>query len=214
LERIPLPFGFETSVSGIEQAEADKLPDVPVSNRLAAALERAGSAGSAALELQPPPSAASDAVGTRSVPASVPAVDPWLQPLPPRLRNARKTVLANGRGSENMVLALREYNKEQRDDPRGHLLLGQLYLNRFWRADALAQFSTAMAIDPSARGAPEVLNGLMVLVIQGAVAAEAQRAIINHFGAEAVPAIDKAIADAKEPKLAGRLRWLRSRVTN
>jgi serine/threonine protein kinase len=214
LERMPLPLGIETSVSAIEQAEAAKLHEVPVSSRLTAALERAGTAGSAALELEPPPSAAGGATDAKNAPANVPAVDPWLQPLPAKLRPARKSALANGRGSENMILSLREYNKDQRDDPRGHLLLGQLYLNRFWRADALAQFSTALAIDPSARGAPEVLNGLMMLVMHGGLGSEAERVIINRFGSEAVPAIDKALADAKEPKLLSRLRWLRSRVTN
>jgi hypothetical protein len=112
------------------------------------------------------------------------------------------------------VLALRDYNKEQREDPRGHLLLGQLYLNRFWRADALAQFSTALAIDPSARGAPEVLNGLIALVVHGGLAPEAERLVVNRFGSEAVPAIDKALADTKDSKVAARLRWLRSRLTN
>lgn len=214
LDRVPLPFGLETSVSSIEQAEADKLRDVHASSRLAAALERAGGAGSAALEIEPPPPAPGGAADTEDTPANVPAVDPWLRPLPAKLRLARKAALGNSRGSENMVLALRDYNKEQRDDPRGHLLLGQLYLNRFWRTDALAQFSIAIAIDPSARGAPEVLNGLMALVIHGGLAPEAERVIINRFGSEAVPAIDRALADTKEPKVAARLRRLRSRVTN
>jgi serine/threonine protein kinase len=203
---LALPDSIETSVSAIERAATEQA--MPMSNRLAAALERAGNAGS--------PSIAFDqlsVMGAKAVPANVPAVDPWLQPLPPKLKAARKAAVTNGRGSENMVLALRDYNKDQREDPRGHLLLGQLYLNRFWRADALTQFSTAMAIDPSSRGAPEVLPGLVMLVVQGDAAPAAERTIINRFGSEAVPAIDKAIADTKDAKVAARLRWLRSRLT-
>jgi hypothetical protein len=111
-----------------------------------------------------------------------------------------------------MILALRAYNREQRDDPRGHLLLGQLYLNRFWRADALSQFSIALTLDPSARGAPEVLPGLLALVAQGEQAQQANRLIISRFGAEAVPAIDNAIARQRDSKAQARLRWLRSRL--
>jgi hypothetical protein len=191
---------------------------LPLSNRLAVALERAGSAGTPALALEPPadPAAAGSSATAKYSPANVPAVDPWQQPLPSKLRAARKTVLANGRGSENLVLAIREYNKDQREDPRGHLLLGQLYLTRYWRADALSQFAIAMTIDPSSRGAPEVLPGLMALVIQGELAPAAERLIVNRYGSEAVPAIDKALADtkdAKDPKIASRLRWLRIRVS-
>ena len=218
VERLPLPAAIETSVSAIERAEPDPQPALPLSNRLAVALERAGSAGTPALALEPPadPAAAGSSATAKYSPANVPAVDPWQQPLPSKLRAARKTVLANGRGSENLVLAIREYNKDQREDPRGHLLLGQLYLNRYWRADALSQFAIAMTIDPSSRGAPEVLPGLMALVIQGELAPAAERLIVNRYGSEAVPAIDKALADtkdAKDPKIASRLRWLRIRVS-
>jgi serine/threonine protein kinase len=219
LARLPLPAEIETSVSPIERAESDKQPPLPLSNRLAAALERAGSAGSPALALEPPAPDPTPVVSgvaadsTPSTPSTVPAVDPWQQPLPPKLRAARKTALANGRGSENMILALREYNRDQRDDPRGHLLLGQLYLNRYWRADALTQFTTAMTLDPGARGAPEVLPGLLALVIHGDLAPAAERVIVNRFGSEAVPAIDKALADTKDSKVTARLRWLRSRVS-
>jgi serine/threonine protein kinase len=147
-----------------------------------------------------------------SSPSGVPAVDPWRAPVPLKLRAARRTALANGAGSESMVLALRAYNREQRNDPRGHLLLGQLYLNRFWRADALSQFTIAMTLDPSARGAPEVLPALLELVVQGELAPQANRVIINHFGSEALPAIESAIPRQRDSKAQARLRWLRSRL--
>jgi hypothetical protein len=113
-----------------------------------------------------------------------------------------------------MVLALRAYNREQRDDPRGHLLLGQLYFNRFWREDALSQFSIAMTLDPRARGAPEVLPALLAFVIHGELAAQANRVISSRFGPEAVPAIDAALDGEKDSKAIARLRSLRARVTS
>jgi hypothetical protein len=111
-----------------------------------------------------------------------------------------------------MILALRADNRDPKSDPRGHLLLGQLYLNRFWRADALSQFSIAMTLDPAVRGAPEVLPGLLAIVMQGDFAAQSNRLIISRFGGEAVPAIDSAIARQKDSKAQARLRWLRSRL--
>jgi hypothetical protein len=259
LDAVPLPKDLETSVSAIEAGNGAqaKLALPVISDRLAAALERAGNQGARVEALAPPqphipvqPSAAApetvesqvaagsdigtgtaertgsgesagpapsvangaQAGGPKETSSSVPAVDPWREPIPPRLRAARKTALANGSGSEAMVLALRAYNREQRSDPRGHLLLGQLYLNRFWRADALSQFSVAMTLDPSVRGAPEVLPGLLALVAQGEQAPQANRVIVTRFGAEAVPAIDNAITRQKDSKAQARLRWLRSRL--
>jgi hypothetical protein len=212
----PAPLAVQAGVPPVEveeapSHEADDI-ELPMSNRLAAALARANSEGATALP-QPKPAPQKQAVASPPPSVARPeAADPWKQPLPPRLRAARKAVLANGRGTENMVLALRDYNKAQRTDPRGHLLLGQLYLNRYWRADALSQFATAMTLDPSARGAPEVLPALLSLVAHGELAAPANRLIVSNFGVEALPAVDAARAQQKDAKAQARLNWLRSRL--
>ncbi|HKU38939.1 MAG TPA: protein kinase [Polyangiales bacterium] len=182
-------------------------------------LPASGSAAAAAYLMSaragaPAPQPVAAAVAARAEPeAPASPRDPWLQPIPERLRRARKIAQSGGRGSEAMIDALREYNKENADDPRGHLLLGQLYLNRFWRADALSQLSIAMALDPNARAAPEVLTSLLALIVHGQVSADAERTVVSRFGSEALPAIDRTLASLKDkdPKAASRLSSLRTR---
>ena len=195
---LPIPLAKSSGLAGALAVDAP-LEHAKLSDENADRFTYGGAAGSAAATLPV---------------ALPPAEDPWLQPLPERLRRARKTALSGARGSEAMIEALREYNRETGNDPRGHLLLGQLYLNRFWRTDALSQFSIAISLDPSARGAPEVLSGLVLLVIHGGVAREADRVIVNRFGSEALPQIDRALDSVrdKDPQAAARLEALRTRA--
>ena len=155
----------------------------------------------AANELRPP-----------DVPGPPPARNPWNAGTPKELRALRKLVGAGGRAGERAALALRAYNQEHVEDARGHLLLGQLYYNRLWRSDALAQFATALQLDLSARGAPEVLPTLIDLVLQSKVSNQAERLIVKSYGSEALTAVDEAIAKEKDPTAVARLRLLRSRL--
>ncbi len=144
--------------------------------------------------------------------ANVPARSPWQEPVPSRLRLARKIALNGGRGGDPLLNGIRDYNKVQRSDPRGHLLLGQLYMNRFWRADALSQFSIALQLDPSARGAPEVLEGLLKLVVHGGLASESERVILQRYGEEARLAVERVLAAQEDPKVIARLKRLAARL--
>jgi serine/threonine protein kinase len=143
-----------------------------------------------------------------------PARNPWSRSaLPKDLRDLRKAILNGARGNDRTVLTLRRYNREHVTDPRGHLLLAALYLNREWRADAINQYSIAYQRDASSRGAPEVLRSLIACVVQGQAAAEAERAIVGIYGAEAAPAIARASKAIKnDPKVVQRLQALRARL--
>jgi serine/threonine protein kinase len=140
------------------------------------------------------------------------ARNPWTRPIPRELRAARKLALSGARGSERVALGLRTYNQAHPEDARGRLVLAQLYFNRLWRPDSVAEFAAALQVDLSARGAPEVLTCLVALVIQGKVASEAERLIVKAFGSEALHAIDGALDTVKEPKALARLRALRARL--
>jgi serine/threonine protein kinase len=161
-----------------------------------------------------PPTAADDnaSAAPDPVPGPPAARNPWLQAVPRELRLLRKLVASGGRAGERAALALRTYNQQHADDPRGHLLLGQLYLNRLWRPDALAQFATALQLDLSVRGAPEVLPGLVDLVVQGKVAGQAERLLVKTYGSEALANVDAALANQKDPAVIARLRALRTRL--
>jgi hypothetical protein len=176
------------------------------------AAQAAASPGDRILELLPPSAADTDNAFADSAFGPPGAENPWTRPLPRELRNLRRSVVNGARGGERTALALRAYNQAHPSDARGHLLLGQLYLNRFWRPDAVAQFAIALHIDLAARGAPELLPALLSLVSQGKVTNQAGQLIIKTFGSEALPAIDAALAAAEDAEAAQRLRALRARL--
>jgi hypothetical protein len=155
---------------------------------------------------KPPPPA-------RVVPRRVPARNPWARSIPRELRAIHSAVSSGSIGTERTIVALRNYNRANAEDPRGHLLLAHLYLNRNWRADALNQYTIAYRLDASARGASQLLSDLIEIATRGPVTNEAARLLREAFGSEALSAVDRAIgAHKKEPDAANRLRALRARL--
>src|SRR5439155_9208095 len=108
---------------------------------------------------------------------------------PKELRGIRKMVAAGGFGSDRSMNALRKFSHTNPDDPRGHLLLARLFVNRHWRSDAASQYAAAYQVDPSSRGAPQMLSDLLGLVAQGGAAEEASRLVQRGYGREALGAI-------------------------
>ena len=138
--------------------------------------------------------------------------NPWSRPVPRDLVYGRKAAFSGDRGSERLIGNLRRYNREHQEDPRGHLVLAQLYRNRKWREDMLAQYLTALQRDPRSRGAPEMLRDLLHLVATGEPGgARAAETIRAAYGVEALPAIDNAIQNIPTDA-AGRDRWLALRT--
>ena len=193
---VSLPAGSTPSPSR-EQSGAKAIGDAP---------------GSAAAARSGAPAPQLMAASTSHVPGPPPARDPWLPSSPKELRGIRRIVLLGGPGSDKTVIALRDYNVAHPGDPRGHILLGQLYYNRFWRADSVSQFATALQLDLSARGSPEILPALLGLVIHGKVARDAEQLIARAYGSEALPLIDGILANMKDESAAQRLRNLRVRL--
>jgi serine/threonine-protein kinase len=144
----------------------------------------------------------------------VPARNPWARGTPANLRAVRKAVMNGDHGSERTITALRKYNAVSYDDPRGHLLLARMYLNRNWRTDAVTQYSLAYQLDPAARGAPEMLPDLLKLVAVGNASAEASRLVHKAYGPEALPAINSALISFRtDPGATARLQALRKSIT-
>jgi serine/threonine-protein kinase len=139
--------------------------------------------------------------------------NPWARPVPRELQVGRKVAAQGDRGSERLISNLRRYNREHPEDPRGHLVLGQLYRNRKWRDDVVSQYLLALQRDPRARGAPEMLRDLLQLVGTGEPGgARAAEAIRAAYGREALPAIDNAIQNIPIDQ-AGRDAWLALRAS-
>ena len=143
-----------------------------------------------------------------------PAKDPWRTTVPKELRALRSAIRAGGRGTDHSIAQLRRYNREHPSDPRGHLLLAGLYLNREWRADAIHQYTLAYQIDPSSRGAPEILSSLIAMIVRGVSVADAGRFLETAYRAEAIPAVDRALrARNLDARAKTRLTNLRTRLT-
>jgi hypothetical protein len=143
-----------------------------------------------------------------------PARNPWLEPLPPELEGIPTIVASGAEGEDSMVRTVRAYNRDNEQDARGCLLLGQFYVNRLWRSDAVGQFALALQRDPSARGAPEILPVLFELIIHGKAASAAEELIQKAYGAEALPAIDVALSQVTTTLAAQRLHALSARLAD
>jgi serine/threonine-protein kinase len=145
--------------------------------------------------------------------ARVPAGDPWRAGVPQALRSARALMLKNGKASEKTLNALRRYNSEHPDDPRGHLLLGGLYVNRNWFSDGVQQYELAFRLDPSARGDLHALRDLLLLASQPEdVWARAHRLLADSYGQELLRELAQAEKRTTLPSARMRLVALSAEV--
>lgn len=139
--------------------------------------------------------------------------DPWSDPISPELKRLHEASLKGALADESRVKWLLEYNRDHRNDVRGYLVIGKLYLNRLWRTDCVEEWATALQRDPGVRGAPEVLPGLIEIIMQGKAAPIAQSLLLEVYGSEALFAIDEALDTVRDPDAALRLHNLRVKIT-
>lgn len=140
--------------------------------------------------------------------------NPWDVRLPHPLQVIREAILGGARGKSAHVKALQRYNATNPDDIYGHLLLAGIYKNRGWSLDALDQLHLAAQIDPSSRGAPEMLTHPLEMIVDDVAASDAQQFFERNLGREALPAISRALArrDLK-PAVVARLKALSKRLS-
>jgi serine/threonine protein kinase len=142
----------------------------------------------------------------------VPAINPWNDPLPPELDGIPALADKGDKGDDATMQRLREYSRYNPDDPRGYLLIGRLYMNRYWRADALNQFQAAIDHDPAARGAPEIMRALLDLIVTGKATEEAEAFLLRVYRREALPAIEAELEKLQRPMSINRLSAVRSKL--
>jgi thioredoxin-like negative regulator of GroEL len=126
------------------------------------------------------------------VSARKPARNPWRSPTPRALRKLRTQIEAGQRGTDRMLAELRRYNREQPDDPRAHLLLARLFVNRGVWSEAATHYKLAFERDASSRGDPRMLKDLVTAASREASAVRSRELIPAIYGAEALPAIERA----------------------
>jgi hypothetical protein len=126
------------------------------------------------------------------------------------LRPIRDRIDRGARMSQKALRPLYEFTHDNPADPRPWLLLGRAYAQLDWLSDSVERYVVAYQVDSTSRGDPQMLADLLKAAehpVAGRVAAKAVRDI---YGAEAVPAVDKAIARrAADREAVGRLTRLR-----
>lgn len=106
------------------------------------------------------------------------------------------------------------FARENPDDPRPWLLLGRAYTQLDWYSDATERYLHAYRVDPISRGDSQMLADLLKAAEHPAAGRGAARAIRDIYGAEAIPAVDKAIKRrATDPEASARLTRLRDSLS-
>jgi serine/threonine-protein kinase len=148
---------------------------------------------------QPPPPATAAATPTQTKPASaVPpgqrARDPWQEAVPEALKPIRDRLEGGERLNEGALGPAYGFARENPGDPRPWLLIAHAYAQLGWLSDSVERYQRAYRADPSCRGDPQMLDDLLKAATHRVAGRAAVRAIRDMYGAEALPALEKAIA--------------------
>jgi hypothetical protein len=147
---------------------------------------------------QPPPAAAA-AKQTQTKPASVVAPgqrarDPWQEAVPEALKPIRDRLERGARLDEGALGPAYAFARQNPDDPRPWLMIAHAYAQLGWMSDSVERYQRAYRADPTCRGDPQMLDDLLKAATHRVAGRNAVRAIRDMYGAEALPAIEKAIA--------------------
>jgi eukaryotic-like serine/threonine-protein kinase len=121
------------------------------------------------------------------------ARDPWREPVPRVLKPIRDRVVRGAHMSQRGLKPVYAFAHENPDDPRPWLLLGRAYAELDWYSDSVDRYLKAYRIDATTRGDPQMLPDLLKAAVHPVAGRVAARAIRDIYGAEAIPAVDKAI---------------------
>jgi serine/threonine protein kinase len=138
------------------------------------------------------------------------ARNPWLQPVPRELKSIRDRVSRGAHMSQKGLKPVYAFAHQNPGDPRPWLLLGHAYAQVDWYSDSVERYVRAHREDSTCRGDPQMLADLLKGAAHPTAGRAAARAIRDIYGAEAIPALEKAMerrAGEREP--AARLARLR-----
>ncbi len=144
----------------------------------------------------------------------VPAENPWRGSIPTTLKKLRAHAQKGWRGDERAIGWLRRYNREQPNDPRGHLVLAMIFMNREWFSDAAGQYAFAYQRKQASRGDTFMLRNLIKIASLEPTFERGASLIKTMYGAEAIGAIERALSNSVDPTERARLEQLRARVTS
>ncbi len=148
---------------------------------------------------QPPPPATAATTQTETKPPSAVAPgqrarDPWQEAVPEALKPIRDELERGARLNEGALGPAYAFARQNPADPRPWLLIGRAYVQLGWMSDSVERYQRAYRADPTCRGDPQMLEGLLKAATHRVAGRAAARAIRDIYGAEALPALEKAIA--------------------
>jgi len=199
----------------IEEASPPSPPSAPAGPPLAAApptvppveaptgASATPAAAKAPSAAEVPPAAPSAAVPATREQASAPVRrerasegggrDPWRDPVPRALRSIRDRVERGAHLSQRSLRPAYTYAHQNPSDPRPWLLLGHAYAQLDWLTDSVERYVHAHQLDAASRADPQMLPDLLKAAAHPAAGSAGARAVRDIFGAEALPALKKAI---------------------
>jgi hypothetical protein len=145
----------------------------------------------------PPTTAATTPAKTNpasAVAAGKRARDPWQEAVPEALQPIREKLQQGERLNEGALGAAYAFARQNPDDPRPWLLIAHAHAQLGWMSDSVERYQRAYRADPTCRGDPQMLEDLLKAVTHRAAGRNAARAVRDIYGAEALPALEKAIA--------------------
>jgi serine/threonine-protein kinase len=146
---------------------------------------------------QPTPPATASAAQTKPAGAVAPgqrARDPWQEPVPEALKPIRDKLASGERLNEGALGPAYAFARQNPTDPRPWLLIAHTYAQLDWVSNSVERYQRAFHADPTCRGDPQMLEDLLKAVTHRIAGRNAERAIRDIYGAEALPALEKAIA--------------------
>jgi eukaryotic-like serine/threonine-protein kinase len=146
-----------------------------------------------------PPPAAAAAPQAQTNPASPVAPgrrarDPWQEAVPEVLKPIRDGLERGARLDEGALGPAYAFARQNPGDPRPWLLVAHAHAQLGWMSDSVERYQRAYRADPTCRGDPQMLDDLLKAVTHRAAGRNAARAIRDMYGAEALPALERAIA--------------------
>ena len=145
----------------------------------------------------PPTTAAATQTETKPASAVAPAPrarDPWQEPVPEALKSIRDSLERGTRLNEGALGPAYAFARQNPGDPRPWLLIGHAYAQLNWLSDSVERYQRAYRADPTSRGDPQMLEDLLTAAAHRVAGRNAARVIRDIYGAEALPALEKAIA--------------------
>jgi serine/threonine-protein kinase len=188
-----------SAVDDANQRVNDALPQPTAEPTAGQAAPQANQQEPVLEDQQPPGEQAAPAAARAPASKLPPARDPFRAGTPRPLRKLRSSVEADKHGSDRMLAEVRKYNRDHPHDPRGHLLLARLFVNRNAWPDVVAQYQLAFSDDASSRGDPHMLRDLLRGVARDVSSERAIALIVSAYGRDARAASERARGNARSP---------------